>query len=79
MRALRKVRTDCRFLTLADLRCEPFEKWLTLRTADGEVWPDLSDAALAASALALSACDTMSSALGIGKMPPDEYAVAPLL
>lgn len=33
--------------------------------------------ALLASAAALSACDTMSSALGIGKVPPDEYAVAP--
>lgn len=33
--------------------------------------------ALGVSALALSACDTMSGALGIGKMPPDEYAVAP--
>ena len=34
-------------------------------------------AALVVSATALSACDTMSEAMGIGKMPPDEYAVAP--
>ncbi|BCW90290.1 hypothetical protein sos41_34580 [Alphaproteobacteria bacterium SO-S41] len=34
-------------------------------------------AALLLSASALSACDTMSEAMGIGKLPPDEYAVAP--
>jgi integrase len=34
MQALRRVAADCKFQTLADLRCEPFEKWLTLRTAE---------------------------------------------
>jgi integrase len=34
MQALRRVAADCHYRTLADLRCEPFEKWLTLRTAD---------------------------------------------
>ncbi len=34
-------------------------------------------AALLLSAAALSACDTMSEAMGVGKLPPDEYAVAP--
>jgi len=34
MQALRRVASDCKFQTLTDLRCEPFEKWLTLRTAE---------------------------------------------
>lgn len=34
-------------------------------------------AALAASAATLGACESMQDAMGIGKMPPDEYAVAP--
>jgi hypothetical protein len=34
-------------------------------------------AALIGAAAALSACDTVSEAMGIGKLPPDEYAVAP--
>ncbi len=34
MQALRRVANECKFQTLADLRCEPFEKWLTFRTAE---------------------------------------------
>jgi integrase len=34
MQALRRVANDCKFRTLADLRCEPFEKWLTVRAAE---------------------------------------------
>ncbi len=34
MQALRRVAADCRFGTLADLRCEPFERWLVARTGE---------------------------------------------
>ena len=34
IQALRRVASDCRFRTLADLRCEPFERWLTARAAE---------------------------------------------
>ncbi len=35
MRALRRVATDCRFATLADLHSEPFENWLIQRMGEG--------------------------------------------